>query len=134
MNFNKVILAGNITRDIELRHTPSNIAVAQIGLAVNERYVSASGEKKENVVFVDCEAFGKTAENIAKFFGKGKPIFIEGRLKLDQWKDKTDGSNRSKLKVVVSSFEFVGAKSDSDSPRATPASAPSSNDDIPLGW
>lgn len=138
MNFNKIMLAGNITRDIELRHTPSNIAVAQIGLAVNERYTSASGEKKESVVFVDCEAFGKTAEAIAKYLGKGKPIFIEGRLKLDQWKDKADGSNRSKLKVVVESFQFVGAKSDTEQTRATPARAsspapePMHEEDIPF--
>src|SRR6185436_12701559 len=111
-NYNKVLLMGNITRDIELRHLPaSNSAVCQIGLAVNRKWRDAdSGEMKEEVTFVDCDAFGKTAENIAKFFSKGRPIFIEGRLKLDTWKDKTDGSNRSKLKVVVENFQFVDSK------------------------
>ncbi len=111
-NYNKVLLMGNITRDIELRHLPtSNTAVAQVGLAVNRRWRDAtSGEMREEVTFVDCDAFGKTAENISKFFSKGKPIFIEGRLKLDTWKDKTDGSNRSKLKIVIEGFEFVESK------------------------
>lgn len=111
-NYNKVLLMGNITRDIEVRHLPtSNTAVAKIGLAVNRKWRDAAGELKEEVTFVDCEAFGKTAENIAKFFSKGKPIFLEGRLKLDTWKDKTDGSNKSKLKVVIETFEFVESKS-----------------------
>lgn len=111
-NYNKVLLMGNITRDIEVRHTPAtNMAIAKIGLAVNHKWRDAtSGELKEEVTFVDCDAFGKTAENIAKFFSKGRPIFIEGRLKLDTWKDKTDGSNRSKLKVVVDTFQFVDSK------------------------
>lgn len=110
-NYNKVLLMGNITRDIEVRTLPSQMSVAQIGIAVNRKWRdSNSGELREEVTFVDCEAFGKTAENIAKFFAKGKPIFLEGRLKLDQWKDKTDGSNRSKLKVIIESFEFVESK------------------------
>jgi len=110
-SYNKVILMGNITRDIELRHLPSSMAVATIGIAVNRKWRDqATNELREEVTFVDCEAFGKTAENIAKFFSKGKPIFLEGRLRLDTWKDKTDGSNRSKMKVVVDSFEFIEAK------------------------
>src|SRR5574343_511460 len=113
MSFNKCILLGNIARDIEVRTLPSNNAVAQIGLAMNHKWRDkTSGEMKEEVTFVDCEAFGKTAENIARFFAKGRPILIEGRLKLDQWKDKSDGSNRSKLKVVVESWQFVGGKDD----------------------
>lgn len=110
-SYNKVLLMGNITRDIELRTLPSQMSVAQIGIAVNRKWRdSSSGELREETTFVDCEAFGKTAENIAKFFSKGKPIFLEGRLKLDQWKDKTDGSNRSKLKVIVDTFQFVESK------------------------
>jgi single-strand DNA-binding protein len=138
-NYNKVLLMGNITRDIELRHLPtSNTAVAKIGIAVNRKWRDAAGELKEEVTFVDCEAFGKTAENISKFFSKGKPIFLEGRLKLDTWKDKTDGSNRSKLKVVVDTFEFVeskggggGASGSAPARAAAPAaasSAPASQD------
>ena len=110
-SYNKVLLMGNLTRDIEVRHLPSGQAVGNIGLAVNRRWRDQnSGEMREEVTFVDCEAWGKTAENMAKFFTKGRPVFIEGRLKLDTWQDKTDGSNRSKLKVVVESFEFVDSK------------------------
>jgi single-strand DNA-binding protein len=110
-NYNKVLLMGNITRDIELRALPSGNSVATIGLAVNRKWRDQqSGEMKEDVTFVDCEAFGKTAENISKFFAKGKPIFLEGRLKLDTWQDKTDGSKRSKLKVVVEGFEFIESR------------------------
>jgi single-strand DNA-binding protein len=109
-NFNRVFLMGNITRDIELKSTQGGQQVAQVGLAVNRRWVGADGEKKEETTFVDCEAWGKTAENLAKFFAKGRPIFIEGRLKLDTWQDKDSGQNRSKLKVVVEGFEFVDSK------------------------
>ena len=110
-SYNKVLLMGNLTRDVEVRYTPNtNTAIANIGLAVNRRWRDQSGEMKEEVTFVDCEAWGKTAENISKFFSKGKPIFIEGRLRLDSWQDKTDGSKRSKLKVVVDTFEFVESR------------------------
>ena len=108
-NYNKVLLMGNLTRDVELKYTPSNMAVANIGLAVNRRYKGKDGEMNEETTFVDCEAWGYTAENMAKFFSKGRPVFIEGRLKLDTWQDK-DGSNRSKLKVVVESFEFIDSR------------------------
>lgn len=108
-NYNKVLLMGNLTRDVELKYTPSNMAVANLGLAVNRRYKGGDGEMKEEVTFVDCEAWGSTAENLSKFFSKGRPIFLEGRLKLDQWQDK-DGGNRSKLKVVVENFQFVDPK------------------------
>lgn len=106
-NFNQVILLGNLTRDIELKFTPSNKAVAKIGLAVNERWTTPEGEKKEAVTFVDCEAWGKTAEIMAKYLAKGRPVFIVGRLKLDTWQDKQTNEKRSKLKVVVESFQFV---------------------------
>lgn len=123
-NYNRVILMGNITRDIEVRSLPGGSSVAQIGLAVNRKWKDgASGEMREEVTFVDCECFGKTAENIARFFSKGKPILIEGRLKLDTWKDKADGSNRSKLKVIVESFEFVGGKQDDGQQQRPAASA-----------
>lgn len=111
-SYNKVLLMGNITRDIELRALPSGNSVATIGLAVNRKWRDPqSGEMREETTFVDCEAFGKTAEHISKFFSKGRPIFLEGRLKLDSWQDKNDGSKRSKLKVVVESFEFIDSKS-----------------------
>lgn len=109
-NLNKVLLMGNLTRDVELRHTPSNMAVAKIGLAVNRRYRSGDGEMKEETTFIDCEAWGKTAETMSKYLQKGRPVFIEGRLKLDTWQDKNDGSNRSKLKVVIDSFQFIDSR------------------------
>lgn len=128
MSYNKVILMGNLVRDVEVRSLPGGTSVAALGIAVNRKWRDgASGEMREEVTFVDCEAFGKTAENIARFFAKGKPIFVEGRLKLDTWKDKADGSNRSKLKVIVESFEFVGGKGDGAAQparAAAPAAAP----------
>ena len=106
-NLNRVMLMGNLTRDPELRHTPNNTAVAQIGLAINRRWRNQNGEQQEETTFVDCEAWGRTAEVINQYFRKGRPIYIEGRLKLDQWEDKQGGGKRSKLKVVVESFEFL---------------------------
>lgn len=108
-NLNKVLLMGNLTRDPELRYLPSNMAVVALGLAVNRRWKNQAGEQGEEVTFIDCECFGKTAEVINQYFRKGKPIFIEGRLKLDQWQDK-EGHNRSKLKVVVENFQFIESK------------------------
>src|ERR1051325_6520811 len=109
-SLNKVMLMGNITRDIELRHTPSNLAVATVGMAMNHRWRTPEGEQKEDVTFVDCDAWGKTAELIAQYFSKGRPIMIEGRLKLDTWQDKKTIENRSKLKVVIENFYFVDSK------------------------
>jgi len=108
-NFNKVLLVGNLTRDPELKHTPSNQAVAQIGLAVNRNYQTKDGEKREETTFVDCEAWGRTAEVMSQYLAKGRPVLVEGRLKLDQWQDK-DGNNRSKLKVVIENFQFLGGR------------------------
>jgi single-strand DNA-binding protein len=108
-NFNKVMLVGNLTRDPELKHTPSNQAVAQIGLAVNRNYQTKDGEKREETTFVDCEAWGRTAEVMSQYLAKGRPVLVEGRLKLDQWQDK-DGNNRSKLKVVIENFQFLGGR------------------------
>jgi single-strand DNA-binding protein len=108
--FNKVLLMGNLTRDVEIRFTPNNQAVGNFGLAINRKYKTADGQIHEEVTFVDCEAWGKTAEVMKQYLGKGRAAFVEGRLKLDQWKDKTDGSNRSKLKVVVENFRFADSK------------------------
>lgn len=107
-NFNRVFLMGNLTRDIELRHTNSNQAVATIGLAVNRRWRTPDGEDREEVTFVDCEAWGKTAETMSRYLAKGRPVFIEGRLKLDQW--EKEGQKFSKLKVVVENFQFIDSK------------------------
>jgi single-strand DNA-binding protein len=108
-NLNKVLLMGNLTRDIELRHLPSGMAVAAFGLAINRKWKNAQGEQQEEVTFVDLEAFGKPAETMNQYLRKGSGIFIEGRLQLDQWTDK-DGNKRQKMKVVVNEFQFIDGK------------------------
>ena len=134
-NYNKVMLMGNLTRDVELKHTAGNNAVANLGMAVNRRY-RVNDEMREETTFVDCEAWGKTAENLSKYLSKGSPVFVEGRLKLDEWQDR-DGNKRSKLRVVVENFQFIdggGKRSGGSSPTATATAAPStvSDDDIPF--
>ena len=106
-SFNKVILAGNLTRDPELRYTPKGTAVARLGIACNRKWKSETGEMKEEVTFVDVDAFGKTAETIGQYLKKGRPILIEGRLRYDTWEDKQTGQKKSKLGVVLENFQFL---------------------------
>jgi single-strand DNA-binding protein len=108
-NFNKVILVGNLTRDPELRYTPKGMAIAKVGLAINRNWTSEGGEKKEEVTFVDVDIFGRTAENVAQYMKKGRPILVEGRLRLDQWDDKQTGQKRSRLGVVAETVQFLGS-------------------------
>ncbi|HNX04408.1 MAG TPA: single-stranded DNA-binding protein [Opitutales bacterium] len=115
-SFNKVILMGNLTRDPDTRTTPSGATICKIGLAVNRVYTAQDGTRKEEVTFVDCDAFGKQAETISKWMSKGKGILIEGRLRLDQWDDKSTGQARSKLGVVIENFQFVGGRGEGDAP------------------
>ena len=110
MSFNKVILHGNLTRDPELRYTPGGSAVAAFGVAVNRKWKGEDGQDHEEVTFVDVECWAKRAEVVAQYFRKGSQILVEGRLKLDQWEDKNTGDKRSKLKVVMESFSFVGTR------------------------
>src|SRR5678816_2634845 len=100
-SFNKVILAGNLTRDPELRYTPKGTAVARIGLAINRTWKNETGETKEEVTFVDVDAWGRQAEVIAQYLRKGRPLLMEGRLKFDQWEDKNTHQKQSKLRVVL---------------------------------
>jgi len=109
-NFNKVILAGNLTRDPQLRFLPSQTAVVDFGLAVNHKWRTPQGEDREEVLFIDCSAFGKMAETINKYCQKGKPILVEGRLKYETWDDKESGGKRSKHKVIVDGFQFLGGR------------------------
>lgn len=125
---NKVFLMGHLTRDIELKHTPSDQAVATIGLAVNRVYKTRDGENREETTFVDCEAWGRTAEIMSQYLCKGRPVFIEGRLKLDQWDDRETGKKRSKLKVVIDNFQFVDSKGGDGGGRPVPATAGASKD------
>ena len=141
-NFNKVILAGNLTRDPELRYTPKGTAIARIGLAINRNWTSETGERKEEVTFVDVDAFGKTAETIGQYFKKGRPILMEGRLRYETWEDKQTNQKRSKLGVVLESFQFMdqrggdsggGAPARSSGPSRSPGAAaePSAESDAP---
>lgn len=130
-NFNKVFLMGNLTRDIELKKTPNNMSVANVGLAVNRQYRSGD-ENREETTFVDCEAWGRTAEVMNQYLKKGRPVFLEGRLKLDQWQDR-EGNNRSKLKVVIENFQFIDSRGGGDSqPQSTTAHQPVPEDEIPF--
>ena len=108
-SFNRVILMGNLTRDIELKYTPSGTAVTDIGLAVNDRRKSASGEWVDETTFVDVTLWGRTAEVASEYLSKGSPVLIEGRLKLDTW--ETDGQKRSKLRVTGERMQMLGSRS-----------------------
>lgn len=113
-SFNKVILAGNLTRDPELRYTPKGTAVCKIGLAINRHWKDESGQQKEEVTFVDCDFWGRLAETISQYLKKGRPILVEGRLKLDQWDDKQTNQKRSRLGVVGESFQFLDSGDSED--------------------
>ncbi len=106
-NFNKVILLGNLTRDPQLSYLPSQTAVVEFGLAINRRWTGQDGSQRDDTCFVDCQMYGKRAEVINKYLKKGNPLFVEGRLKFDSWQAQ-DGSKRSKLRVFVENFEFLG--------------------------
>ena len=128
-NFNKVILAGNLTRDPELRYTPKGTAVARLGLAINRKWKSETGEMKEEVTFVDVDAFGRTAETIGQYLKKGRPILIEGRLRYETWEDKQTKQKKSKLGVVLENFQFLDSgggrgEGSTEAPRPRPASGP----------
>jgi single-strand DNA-binding protein len=149
-SFNKVILMGNLTRDPELRYTPKGTAIAKVGLAVNRVWTNEAGEKKEEVTFVDVDIFGRTAENVGQYMRKGRPILVEGRLKLDQWDDKQTGQKRSRLGVVAETVQFLGSAPGNEggapaAPRATRPAAiaapaaepvegdgPPESDDVPF--
>jgi single-strand DNA-binding protein len=155
VGFNRVIVAGNLTRDPELRYTPKGSAVAGFGLAVNRTWKTETGETKEEVSFIDVEAWGRQAEVIAQYMRKGRPLLVEGRLKQDTWEDKNTHQKVSKIKVVLEGFTFIdsnrpegpgggGGSSGGEAPRkpsaATKPSAPASEpegappdeDDVPF--
>jgi single-strand DNA-binding protein len=128
-SFNKVLLLGNLTRDPQMKYLPSQTPVCEFGLATNRRFKSQDGQDREEVTFVDCAAFGKQAETIQRWCQKGKPIFIEGRLKFDTWDDKNGGGKRSKLTVIVEQFQFVnGPRDEAPAGRVEPAKARPSSD------
>ncbi len=107
--FNKVILVGNLTRDIELRYTPSGTAVGNTGIATSRKFKSADGQQKEEVCFVDLTFFGRTAEIANQYLRKGSKILVEGRLKFDTWEDQ-NGGKRSKHSITVENMTMLGSK------------------------
>lgn len=107
-NLNKVMLIGNLTRDPELRVTPKGTAICTFSIAVNRKFKDDSGGEREEVTYIDIEAWGRSGENISKYCTKGRPLFVEGRLRLDQWEDKTTKEKRSRMKVVLENFQFLG--------------------------
>ncbi len=109
-NFNKVLLMGNLTRDPQLRYTPNQTAVVEFGIASNRKWKGQDGSMKEDTCFVDCVAFGKPAETLNKYMNKGGSIFVEGRLTFDSWTAQ-DGSKRSRLRVTIENFQFLGSPS-----------------------
>lgn len=111
-SFNSVVVLGNVTRDSELRHLQNNTAVTDLGLAVNERRKNAAGDWVEEAVFLDITVFGKTAEFVSQFCGKGSQVLVAGRLKMDTWQDKNSGEKRSKLKIIAETVQLLGGKGD----------------------
>jgi single-strand DNA-binding protein len=107
-SFNRVVLVGNVTRDVELRVLGSGTSVADIGMAVNDRYKNKAGEWVDEPTYVDVSAWGRTAEVASEYLQKGSPVLIEGRLKLETW--EKDGQKRSKLKVVCEKLQLLGQK------------------------
>ena len=137
MAFNKVILMGNLTRDPELRSTTSGSSVTSFALAVNRTWNNAQGERQEETSFIDCEAWGRTGETIAKYVSKGRQLLVSGRLRQDTWQDKDTGKNRSTLRVVVEEFSFVndgsrGGSSSASSSQNEPVVDEISDDPIDL--
>ena len=139
MSFNRIILLGNLTKTPELRQTQGGTSICPASIAVNECRVDRDGNKTESAVFVDFKAFGRTAENISKYFSKGKPILIEGRLAQETWQDKQTGAPRSKHSVIADRFDFIGKKDDdaqpqasSPAPRQTQPPADDDLDDVPF--
>jgi single-strand DNA-binding protein len=136
MNINEVRIAGRLTRDPELRVTPKGTSICQFGVAINRKIPGRDGgQAREEVTYIDSEAWGKTGEAIAKFLTKGKEIYIAGRLQTDTWEDKTSGQKRSKTKVVCENFQFVGgAKQGDETPARSerPPAQEGADEDVPF--
>jgi single-strand DNA-binding protein len=129
-SLNKVLLIGNLTRDPDVRVMSNGRPVCNFGLALNRSYKDAEGNRKEEATFVDVECFGPRAEAVGRFFTKGRAIFVEGRLKFDQWESK-EGEKRSALKVVLDNFEFVDSRPESsDAGKSSESSRDSSASEV----
>lgn len=117
-SYNKVILLGNLTRDPQLSYLPSQTPVVEIGLAANRKWKDKDGQTKEDVCFVDCRMFGRRAEVLNQYLKKGDPLLVEGRLELDQWEQ--NGQKRSKHRVFIENFQFMGGQNDASAPTGNP--------------
>ncbi|MBN1437741.1 MAG: single-stranded DNA-binding protein [Sedimentisphaerales bacterium] len=137
-SYNRVIFMGNLTRDPQLSYLPSQTPVVEFGLASNRRWRGQDGSDREDICFIDCRAYGRTADTISKYCKKGSPLLIEGRLQLDQW--EKDGQKRSKHRIFVENFTFVGSRGSDGGDGGSESSASSSgyegtppaDDDIPF--
>jgi len=134
-SFNKIILVGNLTRDPQLSYTPANTAICKIGMATNRKWKDRDGNAREDVCFVDCTLFGRSAETFNQYMSKGRSVLLEGRLNLNQW-TTPEGDKRSKHEVIVENFTFLGGGERGDGPRSgapqhATAGAPSSHDEPP---
>ncbi|MBN1673258.1 MAG: single-stranded DNA-binding protein [Kiritimatiellae bacterium] len=130
-NLNHVVLAGNLTRDPEVRQLPSGTSVADMGLAVTERFKKQSGEMGESVCFVDVVAWGRQAETCGQYLSKGSPILVEGRLQFDQWESK-QGEKRSKLRVRADRVQFLGSPRRDGASADRRVGAPVDEDGVPV--
>ena len=129
-NLNKVFLIGNLTRDPELRYTPSGTPVTEFGMAINNTRTGKDGQKHEDTVFVDITLWSRQAEVASEYLSKGRPVLIEGRLQFEQWEGK-DGQKRSKLKVVGERMQMLGSRGDSSGRQAPSTSAVAAEGDAP---
>lgn len=137
-SFNKVILIGNLTRDVELKYLPKGTAVCNLSLAVNRRWKTEAGEEKEDVYFAECKAFGKQAETLAQYVRKGHPLLVEGRLTREEWDDKKTGDKRSTTRIMIETFQFLKERSEGAASAPRQESAPAAPkpdldaDDLPF--
>ncbi|MDP6505589.1 MAG: single-stranded DNA-binding protein [Planctomycetota bacterium] len=132
-SYNRVVLMGNLTRDPELRQTPSGRSVADLGLATNEKYKNQAGETVEKTCFVDIVTWGRQAENCSKYLSKGRPVLVEGRLQLDQWENK-EGEKRSRLRVLADRVQFISTNrgASQSEPEAVAAGEHKDGDEMPF--
>lgn len=126
-NLNKILLIGNLTRDPQLSYLPSQTPVVEFGLATNRKWTAQDGAQREETCFVDCRCYGRQAETLNKYVRKGQPLFVEGRLQLDTWTSQ-EGQRRSKHRVFVETFQFLGSPNRSGQSRdEDPAASPKTN-------
>ena len=131
-SYNHVVLVGNLTRDPELRYTPGGTAVCDFTVAVNEKWTSKDGEKKESVSFIDCTVWQKDAEIFAKYMKKGRPVLVDGKLKQETWTDEKTDQKRSRIKVQVQNFQFLGSKDGGGKPSVDEEDGGPPPEDIPF--